>query len=67
MTVETTCVERTLAAGMDMMSCESTTKSANLPGEIEPRMSSVNDAYAGSLVIPVMQCPDPDADADAGR
>ena len=35
-----------------MMSFESTTKSARFPGVIDPKIFSVNDAHAGSRVIP---------------
>lgn len=57
MTVAVTRVESTSFAGMVMMSRDSTTKSANLPVVIEPRMSSVNEAYAGSIVMPAQQPP----------
>ena len=51
-TVATTFVLRISENGTVMMSVSRTTKSANFPGTSDPRCSSLNDAYAGSFVIP---------------
>lgn len=36
-----------------MISLERMTKSACFPGVIDPSVSSVKEAYAGSMVIPI--------------
>lgn len=35
-----------------MMSCDRMAKSARFPGIKDPRVDSVNEAYAGSMVMP---------------
>ena len=51
-TVATTFALRISENGTVMMSVSRTTKSANFQGTSDPRCSSLNDAYAGSFVIP---------------
>lgn len=39
-------------SGMAMMSFDNTAKSARFPGVMDPKIFSLNDAHAGSKVIP---------------
>ena len=52
MTVASTVVSRILLFAMVMIFRERTVKSAILPGSRDPRVFSVKDAYAGSIVMP---------------
>ena len=52
MTVASIVVARILSSAIVMIFWERTVKSASLPASRDPRVASVKDAYAGSMVMP---------------